>query len=193
MSALVEAIPGTAVRQAETLHQEFESRLADSAALAFRVALSVARKRADAEDIAQEALVRAYRSYHRLRDPGQFRRWLARIAWRLALDRRREAARRVRRETEYVAAATPPHPEQRAAGNQFRRRLADALERLPESLRIPIVTMGEESRIQYHEAGEKKKGVPAGTPFLSPGTALSTGNCPGRRRRVWFGCAAGRG
>jgi RNA polymerase sigma-70 factor (ECF subfamily) len=139
MSALVEAIPGTAVRQAEPLHQEFEARLTASASLAFRVALSVVRNRADAEDIAQEALVRAYRSFHRLRDPGQFRGWLARIAWRLALDRRREAARRARREMGYVAAAAQANPEHLAAGDEFRRRLSAALDELPESLRIVVV------------------------------------------------------
>src|SRR2546425_8398243 len=37
------------------------------------------------EDVAQEALLRAYRRFDRLRDRNRFRAWLVRIAFRLAL------------------------------------------------------------------------------------------------------------
>ena len=45
------------------LEREFEARLADSSRLAFRVAFSVLRQREDAEDVAQEAFAKAYRSF----------------------------------------------------------------------------------------------------------------------------------
>jgi len=41
--------------------REFEARLAECGPLAFRVARGVLRNDADAEDVAQEALLRAYR------------------------------------------------------------------------------------------------------------------------------------
>ncbi len=46
-----------------------------------------------AEDVAQEAFVRAFRSLDRLRDPAKFSRWIGRIASHVALDhlRRRKA------------------------------------------------------------------------------------------------------
>ncbi|MHC5021113.1 MAG: RNA polymerase sigma factor [Planctomycetota bacterium] len=46
-----------------------------------------------AEDLAQEAFVRAFRSLDRLRDPAKFSRWVGRIASHVALDhlRRRKA------------------------------------------------------------------------------------------------------
>lgn len=58
-------------------------------ALLFRVAHSVLRSRAEAEDVVQDVFVRVLKhrgSLHQLRDP---RVWLVRIAWNLAIDHRR--------------------------------------------------------------------------------------------------------
>jgi RNA polymerase sigma factor (sigma-70 family) len=62
-----------------------------------RVAYSVLRHRQDAEDIAQEAFVRAYRRFNQLRDRDRFRAWLVRMTWRLALDRPHRRSRRLLR------------------------------------------------------------------------------------------------
>ena len=96
MQELVLIQPGGTLRsesaretaQAET-RREFEERLAECGPLAYRVARGVLRNSADAEDVAQEALLRAYRSFHRLRDRNRFRAWLVRISFRIALDRLR--------------------------------------------------------------------------------------------------------
>src|SRR6266404_3492796 len=84
--------------QADT-RREFEERLAECGPLAYRVARGVLRNTADAEDVAQEALLRAYRRFDRLRDRNRFRAWLVRIAFRLALDRLRSGKRRELRDT----------------------------------------------------------------------------------------------
>src|SRR5215472_15908666 len=81
------------------LQREFEERLAECGPLAYRVARAVLRNTADAEEVGQEALLRAYRRFHQLRDRDRFRGWLVRIAFRLALDRARAAKRREHRET----------------------------------------------------------------------------------------------
>src|SRR2546427_1275504 len=73
----------------DALEREFEARLVESSTLAFRVAYGVLRHRQDAEDVAQEAFVKAYRSFSQLRDRDRFRAWLVRMTWRLALDRQR--------------------------------------------------------------------------------------------------------
>ena len=78
--------------------QEFEARLVESSTLAFRVAFSVLRQREDAEDVAQEAFAKAYRSFQQLRDRDRFRAWLVRMTWRMALDRQRAIRRRLARE-----------------------------------------------------------------------------------------------
>src|SRR5262249_50873937 len=82
----------------QELEREFEARLTESSTLAFRVAYSVLRQRQDAEDVAQEAFAKAYRSFRQLRNRERFRAWLVRMAWRLALDRRRGDRRRAVRE-----------------------------------------------------------------------------------------------
>ncbi|MBI3671130.1 MAG: sigma-70 family RNA polymerase sigma factor [Acidobacteria bacterium] len=97
MHELAAGYPGRVVsleaEPASEVAREFEQRLADCSTLAFRVALGVLRNCEDAEDMAQEAFLRAYRNYHRLREPERFRAWLARIARRMA----RRAARPGRR------------------------------------------------------------------------------------------------
>ena len=58
-------------------------------ALLFRVAHSVLRSRAEAEDVVQDAFVRVLEHRRALRDVRDMRVWLIRIAWNLAIDRRR--------------------------------------------------------------------------------------------------------
>ena len=84
-----------AVSVDQDLEREFEARLLESSTLAFRVAFSVLRHREDAEDVAQDAFAKAYRSFRQLRDRDRFRAWLVRMTWRLAIDRIRSEKRRV--------------------------------------------------------------------------------------------------
>src|SRR5688572_16076487 len=99
---------GLLVEDEQTISLEFETRLSESSALAFRVAYSVLRQHQDAEDVAQEAFARAFRRFTTLRDRDRFRAWLVRMTWRLALDYRRGAKRRVARED--AVAVSPVHP-----------------------------------------------------------------------------------
>lgn len=134
------SIAGTAVSADESLDREFEQRLADCPKLAYRVALGVLRNPAEAEDVAQEAMLRAYRNFHRLRNQERFRAWLVRTAWRLSLDRIRAAGRRERREQAAVAHyAESAVVENVATAREFERHLAAALDALPEKLRIAMV------------------------------------------------------
>src|SRR5438105_15524173 len=111
--------------------REFEERLAECGPLAFRVARGVLRNTEDAEDVAQEALLRGYKNIGRLRDRSRFRGWLVRISFRLALDRLRSAKRREKRDTLWSQPAhLPPAAtvEDVAASNQFQGHLERALE-----------------------------------------------------------------
>lgn len=82
--------------------REWESLLAENAPLAFRVARGVLRNDADAQDVAQEALLRAYHRFEGLHERSRFRAWLVRISFRIALDRLRAVKRRQARETQWV-------------------------------------------------------------------------------------------
>ena len=123
------------------LEREFEERLSDSSTLAFRVALSVLRRREDAEDVAQEAFLRAHRSFASIRDRDRFRSWLVRTTFRIALDRIRGEKRRARRE-DAVAMEARGHEdsaEAHAARAELRSRVAEAVAALPEKLRLVTV------------------------------------------------------
>src|SRR5216684_1647025 len=127
--------------QADT-RREFEQRLAECGPLAYRVARGVLRNTADAEDVAQEALLRAYRKFHRLRDRNRFRAWLVRIAFRLALDRLRSGKRRELRDTLWSQPEHQPRAataEDLAASNEFQAHLETALAELPEKLRLVLL------------------------------------------------------
>lgn len=139
MDALADSFPGSVVRLETSLEQEFEQRLAGCPVLAFRVALGVLRNRAEAEDVAQETLLRAYRSFHRLRDRASFPGWLVRTAFRLALDRLRQAGRRERREQASMNHAPVQTAEDLAASREFERHLAVAMDELPEKLRLVML------------------------------------------------------
>jgi RNA polymerase sigma factor (sigma-70 family) len=165
MQALEATLPGNVVqrdvqRDGETNEivrenaaaREFEEQLADGASMAFRLAMSVLRNRADAEDVAQDALLRAYRGFAKLRERGAFRGWLCRITWRLALDKQRGTRRREKRETAstFVPGTPERSVEQMAVANEFDRHLAKAMDELPEKLRQALVL----AAIQGHSTRE---------------------------------------
>jgi RNA polymerase sigma-70 factor, ECF subfamily len=127
--------------QADT-RREFEQHLAECGPLAYRVARGVLRNTSDAEDVAQEALLRAYRQFDRLRDRNRFRAWLVRIAFRLALDRLRSRKRRELRDTVWSKPEHQPpavNAEDLAASNEFQAHLENALAELPEKLRLVLL------------------------------------------------------
>src|SRR5262245_6210063 len=113
-----------------------ESSLADAGTLAFRVAMKLLRHREDAEDVAQEACVRALERFPTLRDRTRFQSWLVRVAWRLAIDRRRSDARRGFRDAR-VAPNGHTHTtvEQDLIAREQERHLQEAIDDLPDRLR----------------------------------------------------------
>ena len=144
----------------ETLEREFEARLADSSTLAFRVAYSVLRHREDAEDVAQEALAKAYRNFSKLRDRDRFRAWLVRTTWRLALDRRRNDRRRQARD-ETTGPPQANSTEDAVLARERSQQLWAAIDALPEKLRV-VMVLGAIEGYDVAEVG-KLLGVPAGT------------------------------
>ena len=160
------SLEGESAREAEacTVHREFEARLAECGPLAFRVAQGVLRNASDAEDVAQEAMLRAYRKFNRLRDPARFRGWLIRITFRLALDRWRAARRREKRETEWFISErrpVPPTAEDLAASSEFQTRLEHALGELPEKQRLVLLLSAMQGYTLEEVSGIL--GIPMGT------------------------------
>ena len=136
-----------------TLVDEFEARVAESSGLAFRIACGVLRNAADAEEVAQEAFLRAYRKLDGLREPKSFRAWLVRITFRLALDRLRAAKRRTLRETAWMENASRESRSDEAASRDFRNRLQRALDELPERQRLIVILTAIEGHTLADVAG----------------------------------------
>ena len=144
----------------EDLEREFETRLRESSTLAFRVAYGVLRHREDAEDVAQDAFAKAYRSFRELRDRDRFRGWLVRMTWRLAIDRLRSNRRRAAHE-QAVEAPPDPRIDPDVDARDRHAHLWAAIDELPEPLRIATVL----AAIEGHDLKEVSRllDVPEGT------------------------------
>lgn len=75
---------------------------------ALAVAFRITRSREDAEDVAQQAFVRAWHALGAFRGESSFATWLHRIVARRALDRASETKARRERETELATVAVWP-------------------------------------------------------------------------------------
>jgi len=125
--------------------------------LVYRFAYQMTSSRDDAEDIVQEAFVRAYQNLHRYRDEAKFTTWVLRIVTNLCTDRARSSQRRTVLEQQEAAGAldwmTLGAPED-PVGNleQDRRKLAlrRALNALPVHHRMMIVLRDIEEK-EYPE------------------------------------------
>jgi RNA polymerase sigma-70 factor (ECF subfamily) len=101
----------------------------------YRVAFSVLRNAADAEDAVQEAFLRVLRHRHTLGEVRDHRVWLIRIVWNVVLDRKRRA--KTRPETDDVAELARVLPstglsaEQLAAAAQHHAHVLACVDRLP--------------------------------------------------------------
>jgi RNA polymerase sigma-70 factor, ECF subfamily len=80
-----------AMALARTDEDQLELAVREHARLVYRVAFSVLRNHHDAEDATQETFVRVLRYRIKLAGIRNARTWLARIAWRVAVERRRKA------------------------------------------------------------------------------------------------------
>lgn len=141
----------------------FDKCIAENQRRAFQIAYSVLGNSADAEDVAQEAFLRAYQKFASLREAEKFRAWVNRIVFRLALNRRRGYRRRLVRDSAWQIAETPTmvdgakDAEQRAMLDRLRKEI----ESLPEKFRTVLqLSLAEE--MDAADVGAVL-GIPAGT------------------------------
>jgi RNA polymerase sigma-70 factor (ECF subfamily) len=110
--------------------------------IALRTAYLFAGDTSDAQEAAQDAFVKAYRSLGRFRPDAPFRPWLLRIVANEARNRRRAAGRRQATELRAAAVAAPgdaaPSPEAALVSAERRAELLAAIERLGDDHRIVL-------------------------------------------------------
>jgi RNA polymerase sigma factor (sigma-70 family) len=107
--------------------------------IAFRVAYLITRNTADAQDAAQEGLVKAWRALGRFRGGEPLRPWLLQIVANEARNRVRSTGRRDRLALRAALDASPgeaaPSPEETVLDTDRRRTLLAALEQLAPDAR----------------------------------------------------------
>ena len=141
----------------------FDQLVARHQAAVYRTALAALRSPTDAEEVAQDALVRAWRSLDRFRGDASFRTWIIRIAWNQAMTRRRGVLRWFRGATtlEAVTLVTAPRAEAAAQGRELRAEVAAAIEALSPKLRDALL-LAQSGEYGYEEIAAVL-GIPVGT------------------------------
>jgi RNA polymerase sigma-70 factor (ECF subfamily) len=109
----------------------------------YRVAHAILRVDSEAEDVMQDAYVRAYEHLHQFAGKAKFSTWLTRIAVHEALARQRHGNRYQELEPMSEGNGDPMdgfasmalNPEQQASNSQLRTLLEEAVEKLPDVYR----------------------------------------------------------
>lgn len=120
---------------------DVESVVREHTRFVFKVAYSILRNVEDAEDVVQETFLRVHRSGE-LPNVREVRPWLARIAWRVALDRvnpRQEIALGPLMEAGFQAHAKETGAEQLLVQQEQVALLHRLIVTLPEELRHALV------------------------------------------------------
>jgi RNA polymerase sigma-70 factor (ECF subfamily) len=136
------------------LAQRYQDRL-------FNFLYRMTGNRHDAEDLAQEVLIRVYRALPRFRTELPFRPWLYKIATNVAINHLK--ARRVTVELEDVhpSKAAFASPGASAESRETQRAVGQAIEDLPETYRA-VILMRHIEELSYEEIAQALD-VPLGT------------------------------
>jgi RNA polymerase sigma-70 factor, ECF subfamily len=131
--------------RAESSHDTLERLVREHSRLVYRIAYAVLRSHHDAEDSTQETFMRVLRYSSKLPEVEDPKTWLARIAWRVAVDRSRQRGR-----TREIPLEDPEKPiaevassdtpaDQTVQGAQISGTLEKMIAALPEKLRQPLI------------------------------------------------------
>ncbi len=156
-------------------HAAFETLVRRYSERAFRAAYRVVRDQQAAEEVLQEAMIKAYRALPRFEARSSFYTWLYRITVNLALDRRRRGKREATVEWDdaiahevdprgIVAATTTVDPEVELRRHEIRDLVAAGIQTLPDAQR-EVLLLREVEGMSYEEIAE--------TMQISKGTVMS--------------------
>lgn len=140
----------------------------------FRAAVAVLGSAAEADDVAQDAFVTAFRKLEGFRGEASFKTWLLAITWRKGLDHRQSVARWLQRRAPHRTTDdgeeidpmdrltdSARSPEEGVMTAQLQRRLRSLIATLPKKLRDPLLLAGT-GEYSYEEIGHVLR-IPVGT------------------------------
>ena len=130
---------------------DFDAAAREHRSFLLQIAVASTRNPSDAEDVVQEALMRAYRGIRRFRGDCPLRIWLSRIVVRVYINHHRSLARRLKRWVFFADLAsvhddgsTTEYEPLDESGNFDREALLDVrkhVNRLPDEFRMPLVML----------------------------------------------------
>lgn len=153
-----------AARRAQS--EAFDLHVVPHVAVLYRVALSLTGQPADAEDLVQDTLIRAYRAVERF-DGAHPRAWLLTILRNTHVNRNRRRRPVLLRDAETAdvvmerLAPRSPASEDVVISREFEAVVSDALAGLPDKHRA-VIALVDIDGLSYQEAAEAL-GVPRGT------------------------------
>jgi len=159
-------------RAREGDHAAFTALIERHQAAVRRTALAAVGSAMDADDVAQEALLLAYRRLRSFRGDASFKTWLLTITWNQAMNHRRKSGRWWRRFISVDQAGREPFapmpiastagtPEDLASAGQLRDDIRHAIAALPHKLRDALL-LARSGEYSYEEIGVMVK-APVGT------------------------------
>jgi RNA polymerase sigma-70 factor, ECF subfamily len=122
-----------------------EGMVREHSRLVYRIAFAILRRHHDAEDATQETFLRVLRYSSKLEAVEDTKTWLARIAWRVAVDRSKRSGRRQEIPLEDPDKPIPEIASSDASAPETLQRvqLGAVVEKLiavlPEKLRAPLI------------------------------------------------------
>jgi RNA polymerase sigma-70 factor (ECF subfamily) len=137
------ALASEAILMAGTNEDALEAVVREHSRLVYRVAYSVLRNHHDAEDATQETFVRVLRYRRKLEGIQDARTWLARIAWRVAIERGKRCREISMSETDVRNAVAQIRSqiasgEESTLGREMTELMESLIAALPEQLRALI-------------------------------------------------------
>ena len=150
-------------RQGDT--SAFDQLVVRHQAAVYRATLAALRVPEDAEDVAQEAFLRAWSTLTRFRGEASFKTWLLTIAWNRAINRRRLRMHWWRRAAPLtdtlVLAASGETPDEDLRSRELRTHIGRAIEALTPKLR-DVLLLAQSGEYAYDEIGAMLS-IPQGT------------------------------
>ena len=129
--------------QAEATHEAIAALVQEHSRLVYRIAYAALRQHQDAEDATQETFLRVLRYRSTLAGVEDLKTWLARIAWRVAVER---SKRRKVRESSIDDETSPldlaseaPIADAQLEQSQTTAILEKLVQALPKKLRQPLI------------------------------------------------------
>ncbi|MDP9269355.1 MAG: sigma-70 family RNA polymerase sigma factor, partial [Acidobacteriota bacterium] len=140
MAVLEQAILAQPFAKSVVAADAVEALVREHARFVFQVAYAVLRHGHDAEDVVQETFLRVVRHQAELSEVREPKAWLARIAWRIAVDRRRNQPEMAADPEAQLAQlhATGMSAEQMVARDEMKRLVEALVAALPNDLREPL-------------------------------------------------------